>query len=201
MDVLKLLLTFLLTTVAGGALGYYFQTRSWRQQSKTRQLESERTMATQVFEEISRLMDKRLYRMRQIFWRLRRVETTELVVEKHLSLYRELLYEWNDNLNRNLALVQACFGRAIRRDLELYAYEAFREIGDRLEQCCRDRAARQDAEQELDSLEREIRALGVLVYNVNLKMIRLIQRGTVGVFSPDVDELDAPSGEAFQSTR
>lgn len=185
MDVLKIVLGFALTTVVGGFLGYCFQTRNWRQQNKTRQLETERCTATQVFEEISRLMDKRLYRMRLLFWRCKNSATTEDQLEIHMERYRDLLYEWNDNLNRNLALAQAYFGKSIRSDLELNVYKAFKNVGRELELCyLAYRSGSLDAKC-VTRLEKKIWDIGVQVYNVNLRMIRHIQENRVGTFNPD----------------
>ena len=110
---------FFLTTVLGGTLGFFFQNRSWEHQHKIQQAEQERQhqlqlaeeareQALQVFDEISRLMDKRLYRLRLVYWSLqaedRQPEHTRLATTRFKD-YRKVLYEWNDNINRNLALL------------------------------------------------------------------------------------------------
>ncbi|GGX75965.1 hypothetical protein [Streptomyces hiroshimensis] len=51
---------FLLTTVLGGLLGSFFQRRAWAHQHRVQTQDRER--AVLVFEEVSRLLDKRLYR-------------------------------------------------------------------------------------------------------------------------------------------
>lgn len=69
---------FFLTTIIGGLLGFLLQNRSWENQHKvlaneqerqrTLQIaEQERKEAVQIFDEISRLMDKRLYRLRLVY--------------------------------------------------------------------------------------------------------------------------------------
>jgi hypothetical protein len=55
---------FILTTVLGGLLGFFFQRRSWIHQHNVQLAEQERERAVSVFEEVSRLLGKRLYRMR-----------------------------------------------------------------------------------------------------------------------------------------
>jgi len=45
-EVYQILLTFALTTVVGGILGYIFQNRTWKHQNDAKLLESERTTAT-----------------------------------------------------------------------------------------------------------------------------------------------------------
>src|SRR3954454_18136782 len=66
-QVVLLVLGFVLTTVVGGVLGYYFQRRTWDANRR----ESERSAAADVFDGISRGMDERLYRMRLVYWGLR----------------------------------------------------------------------------------------------------------------------------------
>lgn len=73
-----------------------------------------------IFDEISRLMGKRLYRLRLVYWRLKcghdgtgwPAEAAERFEE-----YPQVLYEWNDSISRNLALVQRYFGPAMRTSL------------------------------------------------------------------------------------
>jgi hypothetical protein len=76
-----IIIGFLLTTVLGGLLGSFFQNRTWDHQNKIQQAEQERLRETQlaeekrdkalqIFDEISRLMDKRLYRLRLVYWSL-----------------------------------------------------------------------------------------------------------------------------------
>ncbi len=66
-QVVLLVVGFILTTVVGGMLGYYFQRRTWDANRR----ESERTAAASVFDDISRAMDERLYRMRLVYWSLK----------------------------------------------------------------------------------------------------------------------------------
>src|SRR5262245_8427057 len=99
-----LLVGFLLTTVVGGLLGYFFQLRSWSHQNEVQFREQERERATKAFEEMSRLLDRRLYRLGQLYWGLGgpteggRKED----VARRMDEYCAVLYEWNDNINRNL---------------------------------------------------------------------------------------------------
>jgi uncharacterized membrane protein len=59
---------FLLTTVLGGSLGFYFQQRTWNHQHAVQRREQRHEQAIRVFEELSRLMDRRLYRLRLLYW-------------------------------------------------------------------------------------------------------------------------------------
>lgn len=116
-EVVLLLLAFFMTTICGGLLGYYFQNRSWQQQHQVRLLESERLAAEEVFSEVSRLMDTRMYKMRKVFWGIQG-EMGKAEMEIRWSDYREILDEWNINLNTNLALLHRYFGRGAREIFE-----------------------------------------------------------------------------------
>lgn len=200
-DILKILVGFVLTTIAGGFLGYWFQNRSWKRQNESKLMESERLTATKVFEEISKLMDKRLYRMRLLFWKLENETTRQGTLEEHMQRYREVLYEWNDNLNRNLALSQAYFGKDVRKELERKAYKAFRGLGIALERCYRERKNGENIDCSLPQIGAEIKALGIVVYNVNLMIIRLIQQNKVGIFNPEAQQLERLTSNAGELER
>lgn len=88
-SLVPLFVGFLLTTVIGGILGYYFQNRSWRHQNTAKVLETELQTALKVFDDISKLMDRRLYRMRLLFWRLSDHDADQEALEKSMSLFRD----------------------------------------------------------------------------------------------------------------
>jgi hypothetical protein len=76
--------------------------------------EAERQTATQVFGDLSTLLDKRRYRMQQVCWKLSDHDATAKLIELHMENYRAILFEWNDNLNRNLALIDRYFSEDAR---------------------------------------------------------------------------------------
>ena len=104
-ELLPVVAGFLLTTVLGGSLGFFFQQRSWAHQHTVQRMEQERERAVQIFEEVSRLMDKRLYRLRLLYWGLAGESDNakwSALSESRMEDYRKVLYEWNDSINRNL---------------------------------------------------------------------------------------------------
>jgi Tfp pilus assembly protein PilN len=111
-----LLVGFVLTSVLGGALGVLFQRRTWEHQHQVQAADLKRQQASQVFDEISRLLDRRLYRLRLLNWRLQAKAEgkphTDL--DSKMQDYRDALREWNENVNRNLALLQRYFGVGMR---------------------------------------------------------------------------------------
>ena len=93
--------------------------------------------------------------------------------------YRHVLYEWNDSINRNLALVQQYFGDAMRKRLDHVIGSAFVGLGRSVERLW---AAKGDlsATAEPKGLDRQLDELNSLVYGFNLQMIRAIQAGAIG---------------------
>jgi len=186
-DIVKLTVGFLLTSVLGGVLGYYFQNRTWRHQFRLKLLEAEQATATRLFEELSTLMDKRLYRMRQVHWKLKSSDMSSEVVEEQMQRYREILFEWNDSLNRNLALTETYFGSKIKAKLEGTIYEEFSRIGKLLEA----RYSHRQRGEEDGGWRRtgdDLVKLGSEVYRINVRMIKLIQSRQRGLSQIDDDD-------------
>jgi hypothetical protein len=178
-QVVLLVVGFVLTTVVGGVLGYYFQRRTWDANRR----ESERTAAADVFDAISRAMDERLYRMRLVYWGLKGGDEDR--ISAAMNEYRAALVKWNDNLNRNLALVQRYFGREVWVFLSEVVYEEFAIIGRHLEGAYRGRGERQlgSAEEARFSVTgRRLQALSNDIFELNRLMIAMVQRGRVGLY-------------------
>jgi hypothetical protein len=183
-QLLLLLVGFVLTTVAGTFLGYWFQSRAWRRQEHARLSQAEREAAKAFFEDLSRVFDRRLHRMRELDAWLGRARAAD-EVERSLARYREAVDEWNDNLNRMLALAQRYFGQELRDNLENVLMARFVEAGKRLEEHVRE--YRNAGESLSASLTSDLDSLANEVYFLNVQLIEAIQRGAVGVFHPDVD--------------
>jgi hypothetical protein len=195
-SLLPVITGFFLTTVLGGALGFFFQNRSWEHQHKIQQAEQERQnrgqlaeqareQALRVFDEVSRLMDKRLYRLRLVYWSLQaeagQAEHSPLAMARFED-YRKVLYEWNDSINRNLALLQHYFEPGMRHRLDNEVGGTFVELGRVIEQWWRT-GTRPESEATIDA---KLRTLGSLVYEFNLAMIRALgeRPGTGGIVRP-----------------
>jgi hypothetical protein len=183
---------FVLTTVLGGGLGYLFQRRSWAHQHETVRAEQERQQAMKVFEEVSSLLDKRLFRMRRLYWAAKKTahDHESAALAARLDDYEETLELWNDNLNRNLALVHAYFGRGARRRLEIELYEEYAAIGRALEDFVRVvSVAAEDV--EVPPLGRRLSHLSHRVYLLNLYMLELLRTGQLGDRAPAVSSAHA----------
>jgi hypothetical protein len=178
-QIILLVLGFLLTSVAGGLLGYYFQQRMWRHQHDVQQREQERQQAIQIFGEVSRMLDQRIYRMRLVYWATRdyvREGNADQMDSTRVG-YRKILRIWNDNLNRCLAMTMAYFGEGMRQQLE-DLYEQYSSVGRALDQFIRD--ASHGHAVEIPPIGRRLTVLSHRVYSFNLGMLDLIQHGRLG---------------------
>jgi hypothetical protein len=180
-EFLLLLGGFALTTVAGGLLGYWLQGRTWRHQERSRLQQAQIHAAKAFYEELSRLLDRRLHRMRQLDGRLDRPRQAD-EVDRLLTRYHEVLDEWNDNLNRNLALSISYFGQRIHAALEAL-YEDFSLAGSQIE--TRVREYREKGRASSPAVTRRLRGLDLVIYDLNLAMIEALQRESVGVLKEE----------------
>jgi hypothetical protein len=204
-------ITVILTTFLAAFLAYIFQNRSWHHQHQLQvaeqehQLraqfsEQERERAVLIFDEISRLMDKRLYRLHLLYWRLKSGhdgtgwpdETAERFEE-----YRQVLYEWNDSINRNLALVQRYFGHAMRDQLDYRVGASFASLGRTMERWWKSANATPPPDQ--GDVATRLNRLTSLIYSFNLDMISAIQTGMIAPQIPE--QLTASRQEADTSVK
>jgi hypothetical protein len=180
-DFLLLVGGFALTTVAGGLLGYWLQGRMWRHQERDRLQQAQVDAARAFYEELSRLLDRRLHRMRQLDGRLDRPGQAD-EVDRLLTRYGDVLDEWNGNLNRNLALGISYFGQPVHAALEAL-YEDFSLAGSEIE--TRVREYREGGQASSPAVTPRLRGLDLVIYDLNLAMIEALQRESVGVRNKD----------------
>ncbi len=176
-DIVLLFLGFVLTTVVGGVLTYYFQERSWTHQHGVELLEAERAEATDVFDELSVQMDRRLYRMRRLIFGLRQGRDS-VTMERRWDSYREVLILWNDHLNRNIALTERYFGIGARNLLQHEIQTEFRRLGELLESA----SPGHFTEEEVDNLSTLADHINDLVYRLDAKMLQQLQDGNIGIY-------------------
>lgn len=198
-DLFLLLVGFFFTSVVGAALGSYFQNRSWEYQERARAMSSEREAATKTFEDISKLMDRRIYRMRQLNWKARdHGEGTRVASAEALKSYAQVLFEWNDVFNRNRALVLRYFGTETADGHFIRIHQAYKEAGSCLERFYKGRAGVDDSpggrpqpcpdNADYDSIDAMLEGLETQIYEFNVEMVRQIQEGKVGAFHPDFNK-------------
>jgi hypothetical protein len=200
-ELVLLVAGFVLTSVLGGLLGSYFQTRAWRHRYAAERRDERQRQAIRTFEEVSTLLDRRLYRMRRVWWSVKlSVEQGSRArdLESALEEYRRILFDWNDNLNRLLALVQTYFGAGIRQLLEEVVFEEFASIGRALDYGVRRVSSSSEAADDVPRVGQRLTDLSNRVYRLNVRMLELFEKGLVGGEAPTslVDE-ESPARLAF----
>lgn len=179
---MPLVVGFLLTTVLGGLLGFFFQQRTWAHQHRVQTHDRERERAAEVFEEVSRLLDRRLYRLRLLAWSLlAEGDGRSEQAESSMENYRQVLFEWNDSLNRNLALIQQYFGAVARDRFDRTIGAAFIELGRTVEAMWKQRGEEAGGAGGRQIQDVQLTELGGLIYVFNLDMIKAVQSGRVGL--------------------
>lgn len=190
-QVVSIAIGFVLTTLVGGWWASRLQDRSWDRQNRLRLEEEERERAADVCRELSALLDKRLYRMRRLYWAIvgyAEGHVDSAMLEARRKDYDDVLYQWNDVLNTNLAVVGSHFGEAARTYLNRL-YEHFRRIGNQLEQGLHavrrgeDLAGFEQLDSEFEG--RDSWSLNSNVYDLVFTMMSQLREGLVGRAAPD----------------
>ena len=165
-----LVVGFLLTSILGGGLTALFQhlgAAAQRKQARAQQVWGERR---QAFETVSRLMDRRLYAVRQFAFALdNRQRLGADFVEKRLEEYRTVLQEWNGSINSNLALLEIYYGPPCREEFDSVLGKEFVDTGALVEDAYRAGAP--------SGVGARIEALKHRVYHFNLRLLRILDDG------------------------
>jgi hypothetical protein len=156
-----------LTTVCGGFLGAYLHHRHAHHQWIQSRWEKELRESQKVFEELSRLLDRRLYRTRLFLGSFARSREE---VELRLAGYRRVVTQWNDNINRLLALLSIYFGEEMRNTVDDDLGEEFRDVG-----CLLEKAYRAKNDFDADPIDERVNILAAKVYIFNIRMLEAIQ--------------------------
>ena len=178
MSVGTILLSFLLTTVIGGLLTWVFQTRSWEHKWKLESAERKQEEAFTAFEEISSLLDERLYSLFQlVIW----TEQTDSVRFYHaLKDYRMTLKNWNNNISRSLAKLHFYYSKELRSEFDDVIGKKFVELGELVEASVRYRHKiyldkDTPVALELGIIRKDIQQLRKRVETYNLKLLNSVQ--------------------------
>jgi hypothetical protein len=213
-QLLLLVVGFALTSVAGGALGSWFQRRAWAHQheiqlrDEERQREAQRRdeehqRALKTFEEVSQLLDRRLYRMRRLYWAAREMAAGTGDLERLAAAradYRAVLAEWNDNLNRNLALIETYFGTPARNVMSGQIYEGFAVLGRGLEEIVKMASAAGGSPIEVPRFGYRVTRLSRAVYTLNLQMLHQLRDDSIGRAALQENQPGSPSGDQTGSS-
>lgn len=178
-DFAKLVLGFLLTTICGGLLGFLFQRRHARHQWLLSRWEKELEEAQTVFGEVSRLFDRRLYRTKRLLWALNRPD----VRQQRRDEYTTIVTEWNDNINRILALMAINFSDELRNEVDYKIGNEFVQIGRLLESSLGGKPI------DEKKLEDRINKLAGRVYGFNLSLLKEIKKRKQTLYGGSPTEL------------
>jgi Putative peptidoglycan binding domain len=190
-------------TSLGGLLGVVLsnslQGRSWARQHEAQRREEELAQARKTFEEISLFLDRRLYRMRRLYWTARDRAAGAASAEEFSaawSSYREVVTDWNDNLNRVLALAGTYFGSGVRAMLETQVYERFAALGRGLEAIVRMVSAADGKPIDVPRFGHRLDARSRRIYELDSRMLRLLSDEQA-----DRDALPTPARSGIAGSR
>ena len=145
------------------------------------------------YQDLSRLIDRRLFRLRNLQGALDGAAKVE--IRRAREKYREAVADWNESLNRNLVMTSMYFGSSARQMLEDEIVGGLRELH-RLAIV----TIKQPTPERVRALKRSSDDFNVRVYKFNAMLLVQLQEGQVGSFLP-ADLKDAlPSEEPDVST-
>jgi hypothetical protein len=131
--VVLILITFGLTTILGTELTERYKKASASKEFEIAAMSSDLSRSVTTFEDISRALDERLFRMRQLSDVFDGSISDDALTDRRLE-YRKVFLSWNDNLNRRAALFDFYFGqpRKIGQDAVVgNCYESFYAVADK----------------------------------------------------------------------
>jgi hypothetical protein len=180
---------FILTTIVGGFLAFLYQyiqenqkIKAEKRQEEINIMEQRREQATALFNEISPLIDTRLYDWRRLAWGLEdRIHEDSL--KSRYAEYIQVFYSWNHNLNKNRALICRFFGPELGGQFEEIIMPKFRELHESIIGLYRiPRSSRPLI--PTDNLNSLADSLNDVIYTFNNAMAELIRSGKVGLTDP-----------------
>ncbi len=168
---------FTLTTIGGALVGSYLQQRSWTYQWTAQRAVETSALARGIFDEVSRLMDKRLFRLAQLHLWIERGEEELLAVA--LANYRAVLVEWNDSINRHLSMLQFFFGEEVRAEFDFGVGAHFVAAGTAVERLYRNRHQKDATTENAEAVSKLIKTVRSEVYEFNLTLLSRIPASSV----------------------
>tara|TARA_R110002051_G_C8678423_1_gene491415 strand:+ start:129 stop:737 length:609 start_codon:yes stop_codon:yes gene_type:complete len=159
--------SFVLITVAGSIIGYFLQKNLFNHQKTRDSIERSYNERRDVFDKLSIILDRRIYQYRQIVYGWWRNDPDW--VEREFSALRNILFEWNGQINSIYGKVQIFFGPSLRNELEIGVGTQMRKVQRLLEEKKRGQAGAKssnDIWKEIDILNGKTDALYRHMLNV-----------------------------------
>lgn len=169
---------FAFTTILGGLFTFALQSMDTRQKLR----EQHREQATRLFDELSPLMDTRLYAWRRVAWGLE-AGMAEDSLRAIYEDYNKSVRAWNNSLNRNRALACRFFGPSTGSQLEAEIAPRFAVLQDTITKLMRlSREARPRFRPNV--LNKLADPLNNKIYKFNDLMAEAIRSGKIGEVDP-----------------
>ena len=175
-ELVLLVLGFFLTTVLGTVLMNNYQEHTRIETERTTRFQAELSRATAVFEEVSRMLDRRLYRTRVVVWALKD-NKSEANIKVAREEYKKAIADWNENLNRIFSLIEYSFGAEQRTTLESVLAEHLRSIHIDIDTCLTDRKSC-----DPKKIDDKINDFNPQIYAFDAKILSFLKDGSVGAF-------------------
>lgn len=165
-------LSFILVTILGGLFGAVLQQRSWRHKWAMEKTERRTNAAMQTFEDVSGLLDQRLYCLHQL--RVWAERDDAQMYDAALTKYRDAIRDWNFSINKLLAKLQIYIDVESRDTLNFDVGAKFVRAGELVEEAIRERK-KADTQIDLFPLRAAIDALRQDVYHFNIKLLGKVE--------------------------
>lgn len=161
----------IISAFLGQYLTYKFQLTSFKHQQREKKRDEFYRSASKLFDELSDLMDRRIYLERKLLSSFRdRDKNLTDKVDDRFNDYNNFLYEWNQSLNKNICRIEVYFGKSLSTHFENRIAKDFNWIGIML----RDRYFKQKEHSDKAILD-AIDITNSRVYKFDKEMLKLIQ--------------------------
>ena len=118
------------------------------------------------------MIDTRIFRMKQLVYALRSGDPTRIADRR--SEYREVLYQWNENLNRYLAKLQIYFGPDVRERYDTGLAYSIVSLAVQIQKHL-DGKIGEDTD-SLDTIEEKLGKLDIGAFDFNVELIKKIEK-------------------------
>lgn len=154
----------ILTVGLGAVAAFFLQQRQWSLRRDLELREKRTEVARALFEEISRLLDKRLYCLFQLMVWTKRNDSE--MAKQALMNYREVVRDWNYALSRNISMLHVSYGATASTELDSGVGRRFVEVGSLVE-----RFHRAEPGLDVDGIDDSIEKLYADVSAFNLRLL------------------------------
>jgi hypothetical protein len=173
--IVSILLTFVLTGVIGNMLVQHWQYRNWINQQKFLGEEKQYYALTALWEELTNLASKRLWRMRRLHAALTNGDDEK--IKERLNDYDLALSEWNEKFHSMSVRLTLYSSWDLERELEDQLQRSFLDAGLRLERLTKTRLATGTADKKLvRELLSEFFDLSRTLFRFNRSTLAAVQR-------------------------